>query len=409
MDGFGSSGGGIGAAAKARRNRALLSGFGQPLESIYLHHHFVETLVPARLSMALGILLYSAFGVVDYWVFPTGYHTVWMIRYVVVLPVGLLALIGTFFARRDRHVQLAFSLVMLAAGGGISVMMALDASDSSRIYLAGILLVIFYAYVFATLRFWYALAVALVLSLSHFLTDIFWLHVDTTEIIVDVFFLGTANVIGLFGSYVVETFTRRTYLQSRTITRERRELEAANAELRRLSSQDDLTGLPNRRSFFEAYDREWRRCMREERPIAIVMIDVDRFKDYNDKYGHQTGDRCLRKVAECLRHAVGRPGDLVARYGGEEFVILLADTDTSEARRIGEAMRSDVERSTPYASEPDGTGGLTISVGVASAIPDGGNGDELLAGADRALYEAKNAGRNRVCVGPGSYFRKTEY
>ena len=406
MERFESGGGGMGAVGKTRRNWALLSGFGQPLESLYLHHHFVETLVPARLSMALGILLYSAFGIVDYWVFPTGYDTVWMIRYAVVLPVGLVALIGTYFARRDRHIQIAFSVVMLVAGGGISVMMALDASNTSRVYLAGILLVIFYAYVFATLRFWYALAVALVVSLSHFLTDIFWLHADTTEIIVDVFFLGAANVIGLFGSYVVETFTRRAYLQSRTITRERRELEAANAELRRLSSQDDLTGLPNRRSFFEAYDREWRRCQREHRPISVLMVDVDRFKNYNDQFGHQAGDRCLQKVAQRLGRVARRPGDVVARYGGEEFVLLLADTDVSEAHQIGEAMRVDVGDSALCALGENGAAGLTISVGVASAVPDGGNGDELLARADRALYEAKGGGRNQVCVDPGSYFPK---
>ncbi len=397
-----SGGGGMIRAGKTRPNWSLLWGFGQPLESIYLHHHFVETLVHARLSMVLGILLYSAFGIVDYWVFPTGYHAVWTIRYVVVLPIGLLGLICTFFARRDRHVQIAYSVVMLVAGIGISVMMALDASNTSRIYLAGILLVIFYAYVFATLRFWYALVVALVLSLSHFLTDVVWLHADTAEIIVDSFFLVTANAVGLMGSYVVETFTRRAYLQSRTITRERRELEAANAELRRLSSQDDLTRLPNRRSFFEAYDREWRRCMRDKRPIAILMIDVDRFKDYNDRFGHQAGDRCLQKVAERLGRVARRPGDVAARYGGEEFVILLADTDVSEALQIGEEVRADVENSAPCSLGENGAAGLTISVGLASLVPNGGNGDDLLARADRALYKAKNAGRNQVCVDSGS-------
>ncbi|KAA0581684.1 PleD family two-component system response regulator [Azospirillum sp. Sh1] len=167
--------------------------------------------------------------------------------------------------------------------------------------------------------------------------------------------------------------------------------------LRSLSFLDGLTGIANRRRFDETMAREWRRCARSHLPLSLVILDVDHFKAYNDQYGHQAGDECLRIVAEVLAERARRPSDLVARYGGEEFVCLLPETDGPGAARVAEGFRAAVaERRIPHAQSPVAPY-VTISLGVATVIPSLDSSPEKLAEmADQLLYRAKRTGRNRV-------------
>ena len=170
--------------------------------------------------------------------------------------------------------------------------------------------------------------------------------------------------------------------------------------LRQLSFLDGLTGIANRRRLDEALRREWRRCARSHAPLSLVMLDVDHFKAYNDHYGHQAGDECLRAVAGVLADQTKRPGDLVARYGGEEFVCLLPETDGEGAVLVAERLREAVARQRlPHAVSPV-AGHVTVSLGAATARPlTETPSDSLYQAADLLLYEAKRAGRNRVCSG----------
>lgn len=177
------------------------------------------------------------------------------------------------------------------------------------------------------------------------------------------------------------------------------ELNAANVKLQRLSATDGLTGISNRRMYDELAPREWRRCERVNKPVALVMIDVDFFKLFNDKYGHQAGDECLRRVAEQVGKAAPRATDLAARYGGEEFVLVLGETDADGAKWLANRLRQQVsELNIPhYATE---SRHVTISCGVASVVPSSQVSLEvLLKSADYALYQAKKSGRDRVEVG----------
>jgi diguanylate cyclase (GGDEF)-like protein/PAS domain S-box-containing protein len=174
------------------------------------------------------------------------------------------------------------------------------------------------------------------------------------------------------------------------------ELKVANERLRELAATDALTGLANRRSFDVALERECLRAERSDQPISLVMIDIDNFKKYNDCYGHQDGDDCLRQVAQAILHAFRRPGDLAARYGGEEFAIILPETDELGAMYVAEKLRAAVAA---LAREHRGSehGSVTISLGVACA--ESGvrrDGAALVGKADRALYSAKDSGRNKV-------------
>lgn len=168
-------------------------------------------------------------------------------------------------------------------------------------------------------------------------------------------------------------------------------------ELHRISAQDGLTGIANRRTFNQALEREWLRAMRQDMPLAALLIDIDHFKQYNDHYGHQAGDECLKNIASALSLAVHRPTDVVARYGGEEFVILLPETDMAGAGMVASKLQQIVATlDIPHAASPTGNT-VTMSIGICSLTPGRGEfSQRLIAGADLALYRAKAAGRNRI-------------
>jgi two-component system, chemotaxis family, response regulator WspR len=176
----------------------------------------------------------------------------------------------------------------------------------------------------------------------------------------------------------------------------KRELEVKNAELSRLSVQDGLTGLANRRHLDAVLDKECRRAQRDKSTVSVLMTDVDFFKKFNDTYGHQAGDECLRRVAAALAIAARRPGDLAARYGGEEFAIVLPATDSAGACQVAEAVRAGVEALQIQHAASGAGSHVTLSLGVATMLPgETLTPQALMQRADTALYASKHAGRNR--------------
>jgi diguanylate cyclase (GGDEF)-like protein len=170
----------------------------------------------------------------------------------------------------------------------------------------------------------------------------------------------------------------------------------AQQVLQSLASKDGLTGIANRRSFDEMLDKEWRRALRHQGSITLLMVDVDHFKDYNDSYGHQAGDDCLKRVAATMAAIPLRGGDLVARYGGEEFAVILPNIDAAGSLAIAERIRGDVQ-ALGMASSHSEHPVVTVSIGVASGAADPKReAQDWIAAADGALYRAKHAGRNRV-------------
>jgi two-component system chemotaxis family response regulator WspR len=183
----------------------------------------------------------------------------------------------------------------------------------------------------------------------------------------------------------------------RALRESQQQLLEANLELRKLTQSDGLTGLSNRRYLDEYLNAEWRRGMRSQTEVSILMIDVDNFKPYNDTYGHVAGDEVLKQIASTVEGCLGRPGDLAARFGGEEFAVVLPGTSAGGTRLLAEKIRLEIEAlRIPHAGSSSGKQ-VTISVGCATLVPaPDAPMTTLIEAADLALYRAKRDGKNRV-------------
>ena len=177
------------------------------------------------------------------------------------------------------------------------------------------------------------------------------------------------------------------------------QLTTANQELERISRQDGLTRIANRRYFDTYLSEELKRAARQKSDLSLILIDIDHFKRYNDRYGHQAGDVCLRQVASTLTAVCRRPADLAARYGGEEFVMVLPDTPLAGAVGLAETLRQTLAQMALPHADSDVSALVTMSQGVVSVLPDAlATPEQLIECADRALYQAKHEGRDRHIV-----------
>jgi diguanylate cyclase (GGDEF)-like protein len=191
---------------------------------------------------------------------------------------------------------------------------------------------------------------------------------------------------------------------AQTIQKMRDRLSTYNAELLRAARErerliriDQLTEIPNRRSFDERLPLEWGRASRTKTPISLLILDLDFFKDYNDNYGHLQGDKALQVVAQVFTQELKRSGDLVSRWGGEEFAVLLANTDFNGAQDVAERIRRRVEELKILLVDGS-VSRVTISIGINSLVPTSNDVlEDFIRHADMALYTAKREGRNRVC------------
>lgn len=201
--------------------------------------------------------------------------------------------------------------------------------------------------------------------------------------------------------YAMERQNQRLELEYKNLALKSlsQQLAVANRELERLAAVDGLTHVYNRRRFDEVFLAEWNRLLREEKPLSLIMCDVDYFKAYNDTYGHQEGDLCLEKIAQAIAKVAKRPADCVARYGGEEFIVVLPNTDLIGATHVAEAIRTVVhDLNIPHATSSV-SNRVTLSLGAACQIPNDKIAPSLLIeAADRAMYAAKESGRDRIQI-----------
>jgi diguanylate cyclase (GGDEF)-like protein len=352
------------------------------LEKDFRDFYVQQNLPRARLSGLIALILVLAVTCIDLALGAASGAELSFLRLGVLCP--LVAVIGIAIslpAARRYYTEVA-SVGVALIGFVVTYIAHLAALQGTSYVLAGLVLTILYACLFLGLLFNIAIGIAALLVLTHFVMGLF-LDLPLNELYYMTAILGAAAVIGSISTYNLEHALRTNFLETRL--------------LNELAERDGLTGLYNRRIFDDYMGRVWRQSRREDVAIEIIFIDIDYFKIYNDLYGHQAGDDCLKRVAASIARCVKRPYDFLARYGGEEFVLVLYGPPEDYARGLPEQIRCDVmDLLIPHAGS-EVAKYVTVSVGVALARA---GSDRSLNGAiqtaDQAMYQAKREGRNRV-------------
>ena len=295
---------------------------------------------------------------------------------------------------------------MVAGGGALAALITViiplaSHSPWAQAYLVTLAVVGVYINTVQRTRFWPAVGVMALILCEHVYALTVLPAQDAQLSVALTLFLVATAAFALYCNYGLERDERHSYLLRRRQLALRRRLNAANEELGRHARLDPLTGLSNRRHFDEFVRQSWEDAARRGAELALLLVDIDHFKAYNDRFGHQAGDDCLVAVAQALVSCVRRPGDLVARWGGEEFAVVLPNTDAATAALVAERMRVAVAARSHVDEGRALEGTVTASVGLAHARPHAADDvnvgvHALVAEADDALYRAKQAGRNRV-------------
>ena len=380
--------------------------FPAPLEDQYIAHRNQRFLDIDRKILIGGLLFYLAFSWTDFYLGGDNGPVIFLVRL-------LLTLSFLFFIWWVPRSSLNEYMVLFAAGGiliaGLSIIAFICMIPGELKYTYHFGLIPIQVFTMVALRLSYrAVMLVSVLLLSCYIATLLVTESRTGQneiahlvhffIPVFILFWLLLIVMGGYMAFMTESAARTDFLKNRLLALEAERLQYLTGKLHYLSTTDALTGIANRRYFEEQAGSEWRRCQRNQAPVSMVMADIDLFKDFNDSYGHQRGDQCLRQVAQTLAAFCQRPGDVCARYGGEEFVLLLPDTQAQEAAALMEKARQAVEDlAVPHQHSPAGV--VTVSMGIAAlTATDGSSTDCLLSEADRMLYAAKAKGRNRVAV-----------
>lgn len=346
-----------------------------------------------------AVVLYSAFAISDRVMVPDVYPQAWAIRFLLVVP---LLLSCTFFVVKIRQLawrELLLSAMLIVAGVSLPWIAGLSSHPNAAHYQTGVTLIVLFGNIVLKLRFRSALLTSVLMTIVHG-AALNQISTMSPEVLFNNWlFCLSAVAISLIANFRMDQDQRRAYL-ARMQERERnKELSHAVELLEKLSAEDALTQVANRREFERRLAIEWGRARRDGEPLALILIDVDCFKNFNDHYGHLAGDACLQQIAAALRAIPHRAADLVARYGGEEFVVLLPATNTDHAAAVAEHMRQTIlDLQIPHATSRVAPG-VTASFGIAAMVPTGQEqAHELVAAADAAMYRAKEQGRNRVAL-----------
>jgi diguanylate cyclase (GGDEF)-like protein len=381
--------------SKAQVDACLSEGFRRLRFPAALERRFAADTGPARcrqliVSGLVALALYNLFLISDWRLVPDVIREAVLVRLGIVTPIALLIVAALFRNPPAAVRETTQAGIAIIVSASVLFLMLISESPLRIYHHYGVVLVILFATVVQRIHFWHAI-VASAGSLV--------LYVPAVAIIPEIphqaalsaamVMLG-AVVFTLIASYRLEHQLRETYLLS---LRDR----LRYAELDAVAQTDPLTGLANRRQLDRVLGGIWDGSEEPPRPVAVLLLDVDHFKAFNDRYGHPAGDLCLKRLAAIAAAELRGPEDIAVRFGGEELVIVLRDADLTDGVRIAERIRRAVEAAgIPHEASPSGPA-VTVSIGVASTLPSSAiTPDELIASADAALYAGKRNGRNQV-------------
>jgi diguanylate cyclase (GGDEF)-like protein len=364
--------------------------FNPDLECEFCHSHFEENLQHTRVNLCLAVVTTLAFAGMDLVVLGPELNRIpGMIHVLGIIPMLLVALASSFLPQRQRIYPPLAMFMATILGLGVAAVQIIATLGGVSILLPCLMLTIIFVYFMGGLFFYQAVAANSIVMFVYVIVG-FALQLPAREFAYDALAVLATNLFGAWVVYMHEKTSRMRFLESWL--------------LHEMVARDGLTGIQNRRMFDQHIQRIWQQAVREQKRVAVLLADIDCFKDYNDRYGHQAGDECLRAVAVCLSQCARRPLDFVARYGGEEFAVVLYDANREYvAEVLTRIQRSIAELNIPHEASKVASR-LTLSLGAAFILPSGNRTpDGLIQLADEALYSAKEQGRNRVVVMEAEY------
>jgi diguanylate cyclase (GGDEF)-like protein len=364
--------------------------FDPELEVVFRRAHFDENLLHTRVNLCLAVVITIAFAAMESMVLGPELNRVpGMIHMFVIIPLLLIGLASSFSPQRHRIYPPLAIIASTILGLGVSATQIIASLGGTPILFPCLMLTIIFIYFMGGLIFYHALAANVIVMLVYLAVGT-ELQLPGHEFAYDALAMVATNLFGASVVYMHEKSSRVRFLEA--------------CLLREMVARDGLTGIQNRRMFDQHIQRVWQQAVREEERVAVLLVDIDCFKDYNDRYGHQAGDECLRAVAVSLSQCARRPLDFVARYGGEEFAVVLYEASHEYvAEVLTRIQRSIAELNIPHEASRVASR-LTVSIGAAFILPSSSRTHEgLIQLADEALYSAKEQGRNRVVVMEAEY------
>ncbi|MDV7540781.1 GGDEF domain-containing protein [Acinetobacter baumannii] len=372
--------------------------FPKQLETIYRFQYQNGAAYEFRYRAPIILILYLFLSFGIYQVLPTEQVLSWLSYYSWVGIIVLIAWILSFIKKLNQWFDYYVGIGSSAAVAITFILInVLENGQDNVLFHAAMMYAIVIIYGAVGMRFYTAIIAGWVGGLIGILVstylngDIDWTFLNRTYTF--------SSFLGMTLAYATDRQHRENYLQNCMIELNRIELMQQAQQLSLLSQQDALTGLANRRYLDETLDNEWRRALRHETPLTIMMVDIDFFKPYNDSLGHLKGDQCLKDIATAISSIAARSGDLVARYGGEEFLLLFPMTNAQQAEIQAERLMNAIKKIAIVHPCSSVSPYVTISVGVATTIPRLNDSiSAFVSRADHALYQAKTNGRNQYQI-----------
>nr|EKV4524380.1 GGDEF domain-containing protein [Acinetobacter baumannii] len=372
--------------------------FPKQLETIYRFQYQNGAAYEFRYRAPIILILYLFLSFGIYQVLPTEQVLSWLSYYSWVGIIVLIAWILSFIKKLNQWFDYYVGIGSSAAVAITFILInVLENGQDNVLFHAAMMYAIVIIYGAVGMRFYTAIIAGWVGGLIGILVstylngDIDWTFLNRTYTF--------SSFLGMTLAYATDRQHRENYLQNCMIELNRIELMQQAQQLSLLSQQDALTGLANRRYLDETLDNEWRRALRHETPLTIMMVDIDFFKPYNDSLGHLKGDQCLKDIATAISSIAARSGDLVARYGGEEFLLLFPMTNAQQAKIQAERLMNAIKKIAIVHPCSSVSPYVTISVGVATTIPRLNDSiSAFVSRADHALYQAKTNGRNQYQI-----------
>ena len=375
--------------------------FAESLERDFIAKYQGHAIRSLRTNVRYIFVIWLILGIGIFLLVPNEHLDIWPYSHGLLGAIILLAGVCVHIRALDPYYQV-YTGICATAGIVLTVNAPYFFQDQtvSQVAQMGIFYAVMVVYTMLGLRFvtaslagWAGGALAIAMALANELS-FNWLFFHQS-------FTG-ASILGMVICYISEHRTRTVFLQSRLLELEKEKSDAMAVEMEKMSREDPLTGLANRRYFDDVYQREWRRMQRDGVSLSVMFIDIDFFKLYNDHYGHQKGDECIQAVSAIIANQAKRAGDLAARYGGEEFVVVYPQTSADAMESIAERTLNEVRAAGIPHEKSRVSDHVTVSIGIATVIPSKKlNPEDALKQADAGLYKAKASGRDRFFSAEG--------